>query len=224
MFNFFGNHRLPPTDQIIAILASFVIATTIHECMHAYVAWRLGDDTGRRLGRITLNPVEHFDPIGFFGMVLISLGYNMIGWGKPVPVNPGALRWHQRGMAIVAAAGPASNIVQAAVVGIPLRIAEHQGVDFGRAALYLHAFVFVNLLLAAFNMIPIPPLDGHKMLMGVLPNFWYPILAPLEQWGFLVLLLVIFVGGSAGANTFNAMYAPVYNLLSRIILGSGFPL
>src|SRR5579884_647850 len=159
---FLFNHSFPPTDQIIAILASFVIATTIHECMHAYVAWRLGDDTGRRLGRITLNPIEHFDPIGFFGMVLISLGYTMVGWGKPVPVNPGALRWHQRGMAIVAAAGPISNIVQAAVIGIPLRIAEAAGADLGKLGTYLGWYVWVNLLLAAFNMIPIPPLDGHK--------------------------------------------------------------
>jgi len=128
--NLSANFREP--YQIVAFLLSFVIATTIHEFMHAYVAHRLGDNTARDLGRITLNPVEHFDPIGFFGMVMISIGFPFIGWGKPVPVNPSRFTHRfagdrQRGMAIVAAAGPLSNVAQALIAAIPYRKASPSG-------------------------------------------------------------------------------------------------
>ena len=115
-----SNHTLPPTKQIVTVLACFVVAIAIHEFMHAFVALRLGDTTAERQGRVTLNPVSHFEPFGFMGMVLISLGYNFIGWGKPVPVNPSALRvlppdQRHRGMALVALAGPLTNVFLAAL-------------------------------------------------------------------------------------------------------------
>jgi Zn-dependent protease len=208
--------------QIVALLASFIIATSIHEFMHAWTAWRLGDDTARRLGRITLNPMSHFEPIGFIGMVLISFGFPFIGWGKPVPVNPSALRRTfrgrpQTGMAIVAIAGPASNVVQALVAAIPIQVAIRTQTDIGELFFYLDRFIYVNILLAAFNMIPIPPLDGHKILTGILPAFWYPILAPLERYGFIVLLLLLFVGGSTGASLVGGMIDPVRESLTRLV-------
>ena len=208
--------------EIVALLVSFIIATSIHEFMHAWTAWRLGDDTARRLGRITLNPMAHFEPIGFIGMVMISLGFPFIGWGKPVPVNPSALRRYfrsrpQSGMAIVAIAGPASNVVQALVASIPIQIAARTGAGLGELGFYLISFVEVNILLAAFNMIPIPPLDGHKILTGILPSFWYPVLAPLERYGFLVLLLLIFVGGSTGSSLVGGMIDPVRDSLTRLV-------
>lgn len=218
-----GGRSLPEPQQIFAILGSFIIATSIHEFMHAYTAWRLGDSTARDLGRITLNPLMHFEPFGFFGMVMISLGYSFIGWGKPVPVNPnrlmGGIVQRQRAMALVAAAGPLSNIVQAAAVAIPLRLAERNGTDLGELEFYMRAFLFVNILLASFNMIPIPPLDGHKILTGFLPNFWYPILAPIERYGFLILFGIFFISGRIGGEGIaQAMYLPVQDLLFRLLL------
>jgi Zn-dependent protease len=219
----FGSFHLRPTDQIIAILVSFIIATAIHEFCHAFVAWKLGDDTARNLGRITLNPVEHFEPIGFIGMVLISLGFPVIGWGKPVPVNPSKLRRYfgrrpQTGMAIVALAGPVSNVIQAGLAVIPIQVAARTGhplphqLDFA-----LSWFIFVNILLASFNMIPVPPLDGHKILTGILPAFWYPVLAPLERYGFMILILFLFIGGRAGTSILGGMIDPVQNALVHLL-------
>ncbi|MGH2558529.1 MAG: site-2 protease family protein [Thermomicrobiales bacterium] len=219
-----GGRSLPEPRQIFAVLGSFIIATTIHEFMHAYTAWRLGDSTARDLGRITLNPLMHFEPFGFFGMVMISLGFSFIGWGKPVPVNPNRLGGigilqRQRGMALVAAAGPISNVVQAAAVAIPLRIARNNGTDLGELGYYMEWFLWVNVLLASFNMIPIPPLDGHKILTGLLPNFWYPIMAPLERYGFIILFGLFFISGRIGGEGITtAMIFPVQDLLFRLLL------
>jgi Zn-dependent protease len=230
-----SGHALPPGEQIVTVLLCFVIATTIHEFMHAYTAWRLGDDTARDLGRITLNPAMHFEPFGFFGMVMISLGYSFIGWGKPVPVNPNRFRAanfvdRKRGMALVALAGPVSNVVQAAAAALSLRLAGHDAADFnvltstdlngGTITYFLAWYFWVNVLLASFNMIPIPPLDGHKILVGILPNFWYPVLAPLERYGFMILFLIFFVSGrtSSGSSITDAMFSPLQSLLIRHLL------
>lgn len=228
-----NRRSLPPAEQVITILLCFVVATTIHEFMHAYTAWRLGDDTARDLGRITLNPAMHFEPFGFFGMVMISLGYSFIGWGKPVPVNPNRFRAanfidRKRGMALVALAGPLSNILQATVAAISLRLAGYDQnslgnllygtADRGTLAYFLGWFFWVNVLLASFNMIPIPPLDGHKILVGVLPNFWYPVLAPLERYGFVILFLIFFVSGRVGASITGEMFSPLQSLLLRHLL------
>ena len=222
--DFFGR-RSP--DEILAILIAFVIAIAIHEFMHAWTAWRLGDDTARNLGRITLNPIAHFDPIGFLGLALIAFGFWGFGWGKPVPVNPYRLRrlgpFGQKGsMALVAFAGPLSNVAQAALIAIPLRLADRNLEDFGRGGLYLESFIEVNIILASFNMIPVPPLDGYKILTGILPNFWYPILAPLERYGFMILLLLIFLGGAVGGAVVSGMISPVANLLYRVVVGGLF--
>jgi Zn-dependent protease len=208
-------------ETILYVLVSFVVATTIHEFMHAWTAWYLGDDTAQRLGRITLNPVMHFDPFGFFGMVLIAIGVPAIGWGKPVPVNPnrlrGQLRGRRLGMAIVAFAGPLSNVVQAAAVALPFwltggSLANPQIEEF------LRTFIVVNLLLAAFNMIPVPPLDGSRILFGFLPSFWQPFLFPLERYGIGVLfVLAIFGRQFGGESIILAAYGPVFDLLARVL-------
>lgn len=226
--NLLGSRPSRSPEEIVAFLAAFIIATSIHEFFHAWVALRLGDDTALQLGRITLNPIAHFDPFGFFGMVMISMGFPFIGWGKPVPVNPGRftskrLR-HQRGMAVVAIAGPISNVVQALLVAVPLRLfgdGLDTSVGFGR---FLEIFVTVNLLLAAFNMIPVPPLDGSKVLLGLVPRFWYPVLAPLERYGFIILIALFFIGGSLGDSLVSGMIDPVYDLLQRLVLGSDYRL
>lgn len=211
-------------QQVIFVLASFVIAVTIHEFMHAYTAHKLGDNTAKRLGRITFNPVAHFDPLGFFGMVMIAMGFPFIGWGKPVPVQPGNFRgkWarnRKEGMLVVAAAGPASNVVQALIVAIPIQYMVRNGVGNQELFDALYTFMRINILLAAFNMIPVPPLDGYKILTGILPDFWTPVLRPLEQYGFMILILFIFVGGRLGGGSlFGAMIGPVYDGLMRLTL------
>lgn len=214
-------------EQVIAFLASFVIATTIHEFSHAVTALRLGDTTARDLGRISLNPIVHFDPFGFIGMVMISLGYGLIGWGKPVPVNPARFKSSylrpQRGMAVVAAAGPISNVIQALIVAIPLRLADKPfTISGGGVEMYGWIFVWVNILLATFNLIPIPPLDGSKILLGLVPRFWYPILAPLERYGFLILFVLFFFDTSITRDISTAMISPQRNFLFERIVGIPF--
>lgn len=183
----------------------------------------LGDDTGQRQGRITLNPLAHLDPLGSLGLLLIVIGGFGIGWGRPVPVNPNRLRGHQRGMALTALAGPLSNVILAILFVIPLRFGSFGGSD-SAVNVFLNQIVFVNLLLASFNLIPIPPLDGHKILTGILPNFWYQYLAPLERYGVLILLALIMFGG-LGRGILSSIYDPVYRSLSSLIVGgSGLPL
>jgi Zn-dependent protease len=206
------------SDVILARIISFIIAVTIHEFAHAWSAYQLGDRTAAHLGRITLNPVAHFDPIGFLGMMMIAIGWPAFGWGKPVPVNPNIIRGHYRGMAITALAGPLSNVIVATVLVIPLRFGNVAPTGF--AATLVEQLIFINLLLAAFNMIPIPPLDGSKILAGLLPNFWYPYFARLEQYGFAILLVLILASRSANGSFIARMYAPVYDFLWSSIVGS----
>jgi Zn-dependent protease len=206
-------------QEIIAFLLSFVIATTIHELMHALVASRMGDNTAREQGRITLNPLSHFEPFGFFGMVMISIGIPFIGWGKPVPVNPGRFshrfaRHRKHGMALVAAAGPLSNVAQALLMAIPYQYVIRNNVNVNEDLwTFMTIFIWVNVLLASFNMIPIPPLDGNKILLGILPDFWRPILQPLEQYGFMILLLIFFIGGQLGDSLVDGIMVPVRSLI-----------
>ncbi|HET9016673.1 MAG TPA: site-2 protease family protein [Thermomicrobiaceae bacterium] len=215
MFNLF-NVKLDPAT-VAAILIAFVIGTTVHEFCHAWTALMLGDDTAQRQGRISLNPIVHFDPIGFLGMVMIAIGGIGIGWGRPVPVNPSRLRARQRGMALVAIAGPVSNVVLATVFELPLRFGNPSLSHF--PMLLVQEMVWVNLLLASFNLIPIPPLDGHKILTGLLPDFWYPYLAPLERYGIVILIALILLG-SITAPILTSLYAPVYGALRSVIVGA----
>ncbi len=180
---------------IIARVIVLLIAFTIHELSHALTADYLGDPTPRNMGRITLNPLKHLDPIGT--ILLIVAGF---GWAKPVMVNPMNMRGNPRtSMAIVAAAGPLSNVIMALLAALIFRLGL---VDFtlfppsGGASLVgyvLSEFIWINLILAFFNLIPIPPLDGSKILFAILPAELVYRLRPLEQFGFLILMGVIFI-------------------------------
>ena len=209
--------NLNEPNIIVITFLSFVVATTIHEFMHAWTANRLGDPTAKHLGRITFNPAMHFDPLGLFGMAMISLGVPFIGWGKPVPVNTNNLgrdiRTRNRGMAIIALAGPVSNVAQAVVAGVIYTVLREGGPVNPDVALVLERFIFVNALLAAFNMIPVPPLDGSRILLALLPSFWYPVLAPIERYGFVALILLIFIGGGS---LVSGITGPVYDLVLRL--------
>ena len=153
-------------------------------------------------------------------MVLISLGYSFIGWGKPVPVNPSRLtkfapEQRHRAMALVALAGPITNVALAAMASVVWH-ATGRGVD--GIGYYTYWFMMVNILLASFNAIPLPPLDGYKIMIGLLPRFWTPVLAPLERYGFLILFLIFFLGGRIGSSLTGEMIDPVRNLLVRVLL------
>ncbi|HUP27545.1 MAG TPA: site-2 protease family protein [Chloroflexia bacterium] len=209
----------------VGLLLGFVIGTTIHEFMHAYSAFVLGDDTAQRQGRITLNPAAHFDPLGFFMGVLLALGVGFLAWGRPVPVNPGALRFGRRGMAIVAVAGPLSNLLLAGVLTPLWRFTG--GVLPAEIRDTILSMIFINLLLFSFNLIPIPPLDGFNILVGILPNYWSMVLSPIYRYSLPILLgLVFFVplmGRNLGLdlNPLGAAISPVRDVLYRLFLGLG---
>ncbi len=211
--------QLSPTNPryIVATLVAFVLGITVHEFSHAWSALMLGDDTAQRQGRVTLNPLSHLDPVGSIGILFLVIGGIGIGWGRPVPIVPSRLRGHQRGMGITAIAGPISNVVLAAIFVIPLRFGHVQAGS--SAYVILRQIVIINMLLAAFNLIPIPPLDGSKILTGILPSFWYPYLAPLERYG-VVILLALILFGRVGSTVLSAMYSPVYNTLVHLLLGN----
>ena len=205
-------------QQFLAGLIVFVVAITIHEFMHAFTAYRLGDPTAARLGRVTLNPVVHFDPLGFLMLIILLISPIGFAWGRPVPVNPGNFRNPKRGMMLVAAAGPLSNIVQATIFALVLRFAGDAINDwspFGQEL--IQQGIRINILLASFNLVPIPPLDGHKILTGLLPDFWYSILAPMEQYGFAILLGLLFLPSFLGLNLVGPMVLPVAELIATLI-------
>ena len=185
---------MPPLDyvQILTGFLVLVLSLTVHEAAHAWSADRLGDSTARRLGRLSLNPAVHVDPIGTILFPLISLATRLplIGWAKPVPVNIRALHphWRQKFM-VIAAAGPASNIVLAVIAAVLVRI-----VPSGPVSSALESAVLVNVLLAVFNMVPVPPLDGGNVLSGMLTGSMAETFDKLRPWGFVILYALMLSG------------------------------
>ena len=195
-----------------------LLSLTIHEAAHAWTAWRLGDPTARVLGRVSLNPLVHIDLVGTVVLPLVAAisGLPLIGWAKPVPVNTRNLREPRRDFMLVAAAGPISNLLQAVVAAMLLR-GVVAGVDGGSGALaalfqVLYLAIQINLLLAFFNLIPVPPLDGGNVLLGLLPPRAAAGFAQLRQYGF-ILLYALMLSGVA-----SAIVIPPTNLMMRILL------
>jgi Zn-dependent protease len=183
--------------QIFAIIAiPIILAITLHEAAHGWVAWRCGDDTAYRLGRVTFNPLRHIDPMGTIilpAILVFTTGF-MFGYAKPVPVNFRRLRSPRRDMVLVAAAGPATNLILAVASAICLRLVPETGTTTGAVLTEMFKYsIYFNVILALFNMIPLPPLDGGRVAVGLLP---YPLslyLARLERYG-MVILLVVLIG------------------------------
>ena len=176
--------------------AIILVSLTIHEAAHAWTADRLGDPTARMLGRVSLNPIVHIDPIGTILLPLVAAisGLPIIGWAKPVPVNINRLRHHRRDFMIVAAAGPVSNLLQAVVVAVLVRRLIAGNSERGLMVGILVAAVQINLLLAFFNLIPVPPLDGGNVLAGLLPESGAALLDGLRQYGFILLYVLMLTG------------------------------
>lgn len=173
-----------------------LFAITLHEASHGYVAWRLGDDTAYRLGRVTFNPLKHVDPFGTVVLpaLLFITGGFLFGWAKPVPVNFGRLNRPRRDMVLVAAAGPASNLVLAAISALGFHLLPFASETLGNwLADALGKSILINLVLAVLNMLPLPPLDGGRVAVGLLPRALALPLARLERWGLLILIAGLFL-------------------------------
>lgn len=176
----------------IAWIVAILVAIAIHEFAHAYAAYKLGDYTAKDEGRLTLNPIKHLDLFGTIMLFLVGFG-----WGKPVPVNYYNLRKPRWGPAIVSFAGPLSNIILALIMGLVLKILyEFGGVGPTRPVFVLiSATIFINITLAVFNLIPIPPLDGSKILFAALPEKFSRFKQQLQRYGFIILIFIVFFAG-----------------------------
>ncbi len=202
-------------STILVRIIILFLAIPIHEWAHAWSAYQLGDDSASLQGRMTLNPLAHLDPIG--SLLLLFSGF---GWGKPVPVNPYRMRTNPRvGMAISAAAGPFSNFILAMLLAIPFRLGwvDWYTGGFSIGSLLLVA-IQINLGLMLFNLIPVHPLDGEKILMGLLPPRWGDSLLRLRPFGTLILAVLLFILPRLGVDLIGIIIAPVYGLLLSLLL------
>lgn len=192
---------MPDIGQSLIVFAVLLFSLTVHEMAHAITADWFGDPTARRLGRISLNPAVHIDPVGTLLLPLLGLfaGGFVFGWAKPVPVNPANLKNHRQDFLVIAAAGPASNILMAVAASVllgtvPGGLGASEGIP-GALATFGFAMVQLNLLLAVFNMLPIPPLDGGNVLAGILPE---AVAARYDRlirpYGFVILLVLMATG------------------------------
>jgi len=178
-------------ERLIAGLVALLVGLTFHEFSHALTADQLGDHRPRAMGRLTLNPIAHVDPIG--ALMLVVAGF---GWAKPVMVNTAALRGGRRSMALVAFAGPIANVVVAVAFAVIFRIMDLVGVESGFFLNLVALIVQLNILLAIFNLIPIPPLDGYNVLLAYLPPRQAVTIQQYAPYGIIILLLLIFLPGS----------------------------
>jgi Zn-dependent protease len=184
--------------QKIAIYALPVIfAITVHEAAHGYVARYFGDMTAHLEGRITLNPINHIDPIGTILVPALTMfaGGILFGWAKPVPVDFGRLRNPKRDMLWVAAAGPASNLVMGILWAIVFNFASHAPAAFVTPLAYMaQAGIMINVVLLVLNLLPLPPLDGGRIAVSLLPNHLAYQFSKLERFGFIILIVLLFTG------------------------------
>lgn len=197
---------------IVIYAPPLLFALTMHELAHGYIAYRLGDPTAKEAGRLTMNPFKHLDPLGVLAFVLMK-----IGWARPVPVDPRYFRNPRKDMLVVALAGPAANVLLAVASALLLQVLlrlsflpSGVGEPLG---LMVEASVWINVMLAVFNLLPIPPLDGSKILMGILPPQAAYSYAKLEPFGFLLVLGLFFTG------VIGWLIMPIVSFSTRLLLG-----
>jgi Zn-dependent protease len=205
-------------DKLTVIyFGCIIVAVILHEISHGVVALWFGDRTAKEAGRLTLNPVPHIDPFGSIVMPALGAltGIPIIAWAKPVPVNPMRMRHPRRDLVFVSLAGPASNLIMMTIAALAARqlyLSSAPNVryyeDLPTGILILFSFAVVNMLLAVFNLLPIPPLDGSALLERLLPGEWLPHWYRFRPYGFLVLFLLVFSTG-----IFSKLFDPLYNRL-----------
>lgn len=220
-----------------AMITALVLGISFHEFSHAFVADRLGDGLPRRMGRLTLNPLAHLEPVGTMLMLLVGFG-----WGRPVPVNPNATRNPKATLGFTAAAGPLSNFVVAAIAGLPIKLdlvswtspfikdnaralALHGWTSGEYLSVYLSAIVLFSLILGVFNLLPIAPLDGFKVALGFLPRDLSIEFAKLERYGLVILFSLFFlVPLLTGKFLLFEIMSPIIRVLAWLFAGtSGDP-
>jgi len=202
---------------ITLAIVPFMLAITVHEFSHGLSAYMLGDDTAKRAGRLTLNPLSHIDPIGILFLVVTRL----FGWAKPVPVNFGKLHKNRKyGPAIVSFAGPFSNLVLAVISAVCLHLMEGMQVEQGSVAMkvaipvygMLSLSVRINVALFIFNLLPIPPLDGGRIVQSLLPYNQAVAFSKIERYGFIILIVLFLT------RTIDVIILPIMNVILNILL------
>jgi Zn-dependent protease len=212
---------------VVISLVGLVIAITVHEFAHAWAANQLDDPTARQLGRLTLNPLAHLDPLGSV-MILITVftGFGL-GWGKPVPVAPHRLKYGPRkGTMLVSLAGPLANLLVALVFGLAMRLLVARASALSMVYVVLQTIVTTNIIIALFNLLPLPPLDGHSVLLGLLSfvrqNWAWRVSQFIESWsrhGWLILFGVIIVSQLFRINIFGVILGPPFTFFYRLFVG-----
>lgn len=211
--------RLYLMDVLNAIfqIVILIFSVVVHEVSHGVVANRLGDPTAKYAGRLTLNPLKHLDPFGSVILPILTFMFGgfIFGWARPVPYNPNNLRDPKRGAGLIGAAGPISNALIATVFALVLRFNFPALLPETLAAGFVQILVFIiliNLILAIFNLVPIPPLDGSKVLFAFLPNRYGNIQMFLERWGLFLIILFLFF--------FAQILLPIVGFLFKLLVGS----
>jgi Zn-dependent protease len=207
-------------ESLLLIAPPILLALTFHEYAHAYVADRYGDDTARQSGRLSMNPLRHLDPLGTIMIFLVHFG-----WAKPVPVNPHRLKNPKKDMLWISAAGPLSNMLLALASGILLRLLF--GLDMiperhsmaGIIVYMVFMSLQINLALAIFNILPIAPLDGSKILYGLLPAGYAKTIFALERYGPFILIGLILVGRMTGVSVLGGLIWPFVKFFSKLFAG-----
>jgi len=197
--------------EIVIRIVALVFSVILHEVAHGYVAYRLGDPTARDAKRLTLNPLAHIDLMGSVLLPLFLIIVRspvLLGWAKPVPFNPRYFRDVKKGVMLVGLAGPASNLVLAAAAGILFRLLSFQGI----VGNFLLQVCIINVILALFNLIPIPPLDGSRVVIGFLPSEMISGYLKLERYGFLIIFGLLYLG------VLDYVLAPIAGFLLQFLL------
>ena len=212
---------------LLITVAAFLVAIDVHEFSHALVASTQGDTTAKQLGRLSLNPLRHLDPMGTLLLLVMVVSGFGIGWGKPVPVNPANLRHGRQSMAMVSVAGITANLLTAIVCGLLLRTG--LAPDNAWLVAFLQALIVISLALAVFNLLPVFPLDGFNVVVNVLPRRAATTLAKYGHWGPGILMLVIFLPdllpaqlwpGGHSLNLLAYILEPPLRVLEHAVLGS----
>ncbi len=203
-------------STIVALGVILLVAFPVHEFAHAFVAYRLGDTTAQQAGRLTLNPLRHLDVFGSLMLIVTQF----IGWAKPVPVNPYQLRYGPRvGNALVAAAGPFSNLIMAIIVAIPYRMGLFDAAPQWVFSV-IWTFVTINVVLFIFNLIPLGPLDGYSVLVGIVGENAARFLEPLRTYGSLLLMGLLMIGFlSPNLNFLGRVLGPLMDAVRGVLLG-----